>query len=144
MADSVTYEEFRKKERKKAASHTASPTDTESTILEDLQSTVSEVQDNLRTLTHKSIKEGAEHKWEREQMKTSFAEYQKSITQQMEQYAQRIQDLGTKLSGVKDEAAASSESSIWEINSISSEQCHEASWSNLSKQAYAFPVSLLR
>ena len=127
MADSVTYEEFRKQERKKSANHTASPTDTESTILEDLQSTVSEVQDNLRTLTNNSIKEGAQHKWEREQLKTSLAEYQKSITQQMEQYAQRIQDLETKLSGVKDEAAASSESSIWEINSISSEQDHEAS-----------------
>ena len=63
MADSVTYEEFRKQERKKAVNHTASPTDT---ILEDLQSTVSEVQDNLRSLTHKSIKEEAEHKWERE------------------------------------------------------------------------------
>ena len=127
MADSVTYEEFRKQERKKAVNHTASPTDTESTILEDLQSTVSEVQDNLRTLTHKYIKEDAQHKWEREQLKTSFAEYQKSMTQQMEQYALRIQDLETKLSGVKDEAAASSESSIWEINSISSEQDHEAS-----------------
>ena len=127
MADSVTYEEFRKQERKKAANRIASPTDTESTILEDLQSTVSEVQDNLRTLTHKSIKEGAEHKWEREQMKTSFAEYQKSITQQMEQYALRIQDLETKLSEVKDETAVSSESSIWEINSISSEQDHDAS-----------------
>ena len=122
MADSVTYEEFRKQERKKAVNHTASPTDTESTILEDLQSTVSEVQDNLRSLTHKSIKEGAEHKWEREQLKTSFAEYQKSMTQQMEQYAQRIQELETKLSTVKDETAASSESSIWEINSASSEQ----------------------
>ena len=127
MADSVTYEEFRKKERKKSANHTTSPTDTESTILEDLQSTVFEVQDNLRTLTHKSIKEGAEQKWEREQLKTSFAEYQKSITQQMEQYALRIQDLETKLSEVKDETVASSESSIWEINSISSEQDHEAS-----------------
>ena len=95
MADSVTYEEFRKQERKKAVNHTASPTDTESTILEDLQSTVSEVQDNLRTLTHKSIKEGAQQKWEREQLKTSFAEYQKAMTQQMEQYAQRIQELET-------------------------------------------------
>ena len=107
--------------------HTASPTDTESTILEDLQSTVSEVQDNLRTLTNKSIREGVQQKWEREQLKTSFAEYQKSITQQMEQYALRIQDLETKLSEVKDETAVSSESSIWEINSISSEQDHEAS-----------------
>ena len=120
MADSVTYEEFRKQERKKPVMHTTSPTDTESTILEDLQSTVSEMQDNLRSLTHKSIKEGAQQKWEREQLKTSFAEYQKSITQQMEQYAQRIQDLETKLSEVKDETANSSESSIWEINSISS------------------------
>ena len=127
MADSVTYEEFRKQERKKAVNHTASPTDTESTILEDLQSTVSEVQDNLRSLTHKSIKEGAQHKWEREQLKTSFAEYQKSMTQQMEQYALRIQDLETKLSEVKDETAASSESSIWEINSPSSEQDHDVS-----------------
>ena len=113
MADSVTYEEFRKQERKKPANHTASPTDTESTILEDLQSTVSEVQDNLRTLTNNSIKEGAQH--------------QKSITQQMEQYALRIQDLETKLSEVKDETAASSESSIWEINSISSERDHDVS-----------------
>ena len=127
MADSVTYEEFRKQERKKSANRTASPTDTESTILEDLQSTVSEVQDNLRTLTHKSIKEGAQYKWEREQLKTSVTEYQKSINQQMEQYAQRLQDLESKLSEVKDETAASSESSIWEINSLSSEQDHEAS-----------------
>ena len=52
MADSATYEEFRKQERKKAVNRTASPTDTESTILEDLQSTVSEVQDNLRSLSH--------------------------------------------------------------------------------------------
>ena len=122
MADSVTYEEFRKQERKKTVNHTASPT-----ILEDLQSTVSEVQDNLRTLTHKSIKEGAQHKWEREQLNTSIAEYQKSMTQQMEQYAQRIQELETKLSTVKDETAASSESSIWEINSVSSEQDHDVS-----------------
>jgi septin family protein len=127
MADSVTYEEFRKQDRKKAVNHTASPTDTESTILEDLQSTVSEVQDNLRTLTHKSIKEGAQHKWEREQLKTNITEYQKSMTQQMEQYAQRIQDLESKLSEVKIETAVSSESSIWEINSLSSEQDHEAS-----------------
>ena len=127
MADSVTYEEFRKQERKKAGNHTASPTDTESTILEDLQSTVSEVQDNLRRLTHKSIKEEAQQKWEREQLKTSFAEYQKSMTQQMEQYAQRIQELETKLSEVNDERTTGSESSIWEINSLSSEQDHEAS-----------------
>ena len=127
MADSVTYEEFRKQERKKPANHTASPTDTESTILEDLQSTVSEVQDNLRNFTHKSIKEGAQQKWEREQLKTSITEYQKSMTQQIEQYAQRIQDLETKLSEVKDETAVSSESSIWEINSLSSESDHDAS-----------------
>ena len=127
MADSVTYEEFRKQERKKTANHTTSPTDTESTILEGLQSTVSEVQDNLRTLTHKSIKEGAQYKWEREQLKTSITEYQKSMTQQMEQYAQRIQHLESKVSEEKDETAVSSESSIWEINSISSEQDHEVS-----------------
>ena len=125
MADSVTYEEFRKQERKKAVNHVASPTDTESTILEDLQSTVSKVQDSLRSLTHNSIKEGAQQKWEREQLKTSFTEYQKSINQQMEQYAQRIQDLETKLSEVKDETTASSESSIWEINSVSTEQDHD-------------------
>ena len=134
MADSVTYEEFRKQERKKTSNRTASPTDTESTILEDLQSTVSEVKDNLRTLTNKSIKEGAQQKWEREQLKTSITEYQKSITQQMEQYAQRIQDLESKLSEVKDETAVSSESSIWEINSLSSESKimmhHEATSQN--------------
>ena len=93
------------------------------------------MQDNLRSLTHKSIKEEAQQKWEREQLKTSIAEYQKSMTQQMEQYAQRIQHLESKLSEVKDDTAASSESSIWEINSVSSEQDHEVSWSNLSKLA---------
>ena len=127
MADSVTYEEFRKQERKKSANHTASPTDTESTVLEDPQSTLSEVQDNLRTLAHKSVKQGAQYKWEHEQLKTSITGYQKSINQQMEQYALRIQDLESKLSEVKDETATSSESSIWEINSLSSEQDHEAS-----------------
>ena len=60
-------------------------------------------------------------------MKTSITEYQKSMTQRMDQYAQRIQDLETKLSEVKDETAASSESSIWEINSVSSEQDHDVS-----------------
>ena len=118
---------FESRNGKKPANHTTSPTDTESTILEDLQSTVSEMQDNLRSLTYKSIKEGAQHKWEREQLKISVTEYQKSINQQMEKYAQRIQDLESKLSEVKDETAASSESSIWEINSLSSEQDHEAS-----------------
>ena len=85
------------------------------------------MQDNLQSLTHNSIQEGAQHKWEREQLKTSFAEYQKSMTQQMEQHAQRIQDLESRLFEVKDETAASSESSIWEINSVSSEQDHDVS-----------------
>ena len=119
MADSVTYEDFQKQERKKAGNPPASPTDTESTILEDLQSTVSEVQDNLRTLTHKSIKEGAQHKWEREQLKTSLAEYQKSITQQMEQYALRIQDLETARSIPENARSSRAEVQIHNPRSLS-------------------------
>ena len=124
MADSVTYENFESRNEKNVESKLPLH-HTESTILEDLQSTVSEVK-IIRTLTHKSIR-GSTAKWEREQLKTSITEYQKSMTQQIEQYAQRIQDLETKLSEVKDETAVSSESSIWEINSLSSESDHDAS-----------------
>ena len=50
MADSVTYEEFVKQENKRSGKHDISPTDTETTAIEDLQSTISEVQDNIKNL----------------------------------------------------------------------------------------------
>ena len=51
MADSVTYEEFVKQENRKSE---MSPTDTETT-LEDLQSTISEIQDSLKTLSSDTV-----------------------------------------------------------------------------------------
>ena len=52
------------------------------------QNTVSEVEDDLRTLTH----DGDQHIWESEQLKTITTKYQLIVEQQ----AQRIQDLTTK------------------------------------------------
>ena len=76
MADSVTYEEFVKQENKKVDKHDASPTDTETTAIEDLQSTISEVQDNVRNLTHKTKQDQIYHQWEHQQLKATFTEYQ--------------------------------------------------------------------
>ena len=76
MADSVTYEEFVKQDSKKVHKHDASPTDTETTAIEDLQSTISEVQDNVRNLTHKTKQDQIYHQWEHQQLKATFTEYQ--------------------------------------------------------------------
>ena len=77
MADSVTYEEFVKQENKKMDKHDASPTDTESTAIEDLQSTISEVQGNIRNLTHKTKLDQLYHQWEHQQLKATFTEYKR-------------------------------------------------------------------
>ena len=62
MADSVTYEEFVKQENKKVDKHDASPTDTETTAIEDLQSSVSAVQQSVQNLAHKTKQDQIYHR----------------------------------------------------------------------------------
>ena len=139
MADSVTYEEFVKQESKKVDKHDASPTDTETTAIEDLQSTISEVQDNVKNLTHKTKQDQIYHQWEHQQLKATFKEYQEMMkeklegyqtvmnhqlegyqtvmNQQLNTYATRIQELESHF----EKPSADSDSSVWEINSSSSD-----------------------
>ena len=139
MADSVTYEEFVKQENKKMDKHDASPTDTETTAIEDLQSTISEVQDNVKNLTHKTKQDQIYHQWEHKQLKATFTEYQEMMNHQLEgyqtvmkdkldgyqtimnqqlnTYATRIQELESHL----EKPSTDSDSSVWEINSSSSD-----------------------
>ena len=139
MADSVTYEEFVKQENKKMDKHDASPTDTETTAIEDLQSTISEVQDNIKNLTHKTKQDQLYHQWEHQQLKATFTEYQEMMNHQLEgyqtvmkdklegyqtvmnhqleTYATRIQELESQVQ----KPSPDSDSSVWEINSSSSD-----------------------
>ena len=128
MADSVTYEEFVKQENKKMDKHDASPTDTETTAIEDLQSTISEVQDNVKNLTHKTKQDQLYHQWEHQQLKATFTEYQEMMkeklegyqtimNQQLETYATRIQELESQMQ----KPSTDSDSSVWEIDSASSD-----------------------
>ena len=128
MADSVTYEEFVKQENKKMDKQDASPTDTETTAIEDLQSTISEVQDNVKNLTHKTKQDQLYHQWEHQQLKATFTEYQEMMKEklegyqtvmnhQLETYATRIQELESHL----EKPSTDSDSSVWEINSSSSD-----------------------
>ena len=117
MADSVTYEEFQKQESKKQ--DVLSPTDTESTALEDLQSMVSDVQDSVHQLSNKTKEDRVNQRWEHEQLKLALSEYKKTMDHQMELYTSRIQALETKLSEINDPDSDAA-SSIWEINSTSS------------------------
>ena len=128
MADSVTYEEFVKQENKKMDKHDASPTDTETTAIEDLQSTISEVQDNIKNLTHKTKQDQIYHQWEHQQLKATFTEYQEMMNHQfegyqtimnhqLETYATKIQELESRLQ----KPSTDSDSSVWEINSSSSD-----------------------
>ena len=150
MADSVTYEEFVKQENKKVDKHDASPTDTETTAIEDLQSTISEVQDNVKNLTHKTKQDRINHQWEHQQLKATFTEYQTVMKEklegyqemmnhqlegyqtvmkdklegyqtvmnhQLETYATKIQELESRLQ----KPSTDSDSSVWEINSSSSD-----------------------
>ena len=128
MADSVTYEEFVKQENKKMDKHDASPTDTETTAIEDLQSTISEVQDNVKNLTHKTKQDQIYHQWEHQQLKATFTEYQEMMKEKLEgyqrvmnhqlnTYATRIHELESHL----EKPSTDSDSSVWEINSSSSD-----------------------
>ena len=128
MADSVTYEEFVKQENKRSGKDNASPTDTETTAIEDLQSTISEVQDNVKNLTHKTKQDQIYHQWEHQQLKATFTEYQEMMNHQLEgyqtvmkdkleTYATRIQELESQIH----KPSVDSDSSVWEINSSSSD-----------------------
>ena len=139
MADSVTYEEFVKQENKRSGKDNASPTDTETTTIEDLQSTISEVQDNVKNLTHKTKQDRINHQWEHQQLKATFTEYQEMMNHQLEgyqtvmkdklegyqtvmnhqleTYATKIQELESRLQ----KPSTDSDSSVWEINSSSSD-----------------------
>ena len=128
MADSVTYEEFVKQENKRSGKHDISPTDTETTAIEDLQSTISEVQDNVKNLTHKTKQDQIYHQWEHQQLKATFKEYQTVMKEKLEgyqtvmnhqlnTYATRIQELESQVH----KSSADSDSSVWEINSSSSD-----------------------
>jgi chromosome segregation ATPase len=139
MADSVTYEEFVKQENKRSGKDDASPTDTETTAIEDLQSTISEVQDNIKNLTHKTKQDQIYHQWEHQQLKATFTEYQEMTKEKVEGYqemmkeklegyqtvmnhqlntcATRIQELESQVQ----KPSTDSDSSVWEINSSSSD-----------------------
>ena len=128
MADSVTYEEFVKQENKRSGKDDASPTDTETTAIEDLQSSVSEVQQSVQDLAHKTKQDQIYQQWEHQQLKATFTEYQEMMNHQLEgyqtvmkekleTYATRIQELESRL----EKPSTDSDSSVWEINSSSSD-----------------------
>ena len=150
MADSVTYEEFVKQENKRSGKDDASPTDTETTAIEDLQSSVSAVQQSVQDLTHKTKQDRINHQWEHQQLKATFTEYQTVMkdkldgyqemmnhqlegyqtvmkdklegyqtvmNHQLETYATRIQELESQVQ----KPSPDSDSSVWEINSSSSD-----------------------
>ena len=108
MADSVTHEEFFKKQNKQQE---MSPTDTETTM-EDMQETIIQVQDSLKLLTNKTIQDRVHQYKEQQAVKTS-----------MEGMNQKIQDLETEISKLQThkEDPEDSDSSVWEISSTSSD-----------------------
>ena len=107
MADSVTHEEFFKKQNKQQE---MSPTDTETTM-EDMQETIIQVQDSLKLLTNKTIQDRVHQYKEQQAVKTS-----------MEGMNQKIQDLEAEISKIQTpkEDPEDSDSSVWEISSTSS------------------------
>ena len=124
MADSVTHEEFFKKQNKQQQE--MSPTDTETTM-EDMQETIIQVQDSLKLLTNKTIQDRVHQYKEQQAVKTS-----------MEGMNQKIQDLESEISQLRNskeepsensisklqthkEDPEDSDSSIWEISSTSSD-----------------------
>ena len=109
MADSVTHEEFFKKQNKQQQE--MSPTDTETTM-EDMQETIIQVQDSLKLLTNKTIQDRVHQYKEQQAVKTS-----------MEGMNQKIQDLETEIFKLQNskEDTEDSDSSVWEISSTSSD-----------------------
>ena len=156
MADSITYGEFLKKENKKpikghdersptatyqndrsptATDHKEmSPSETETT-LEDMQSTILQVQENLQDLTNKTTQDMMICKRKHHQVKTSIHEYQQAMDQKIHIYEIRIEDLQTEVSKLQMQTEESmfqkqtkdpnnedsDSSSVWEINSASSD-----------------------
>ena len=123
MADSVTHEEFFKKQNKQQQE--MSPADTETTM-EDMQETIIQVQDSLKLLTNKTIQDRVHQHKEQQAVKTS-----------MEGMNQKIQDLEAEISQLRTpkeepvdsisqlrnhkEEPVDSDSSVWEISSTSSD-----------------------
>ena len=120
MADSVTYEEFQKEENKKSNKYHDSSCDTEATTIEELENTIGDLQKTIVTLTIKAKEDRINQKWETQQVKESLCKYQKLMDDQMTKYALRIEDLEAKLSTIN-EPHSDEESSIWEINTASSD-----------------------
>ena len=87
------------------------------TAIEDLKSTISEVQDNIKNLTHKTNQDQIYHQWEHQRLKATFTEYLEMMNHQLETYATRIQELESRL----EKPSTDSDSSVWEINSSSSD-----------------------
>jgi len=108
MADSVTHEEFFKKQN---IQQEMSPTDTETTM-EDMQETIIQVQDSLKLLTNKTIQDRVHHHKEQQAVKSS-----------MDAMKQKIQDLEDEISKwqTPKEEIEDSDSSVWEISSTSSD-----------------------
>ena len=109
MADSVTHEEFFKKQNKQQQE--MSPTDTETTM-EDMQETIIQVQDSLKLLTNKTIQDRVHQYKEQQAVKSS--------TEGMKQKIQDLEDEISKWQTPKEEPV-DSDSSIWEISSTSSD-----------------------
>ena len=123
MADSVTHEELFKKQNKQQE---MSPIDTETTM-EDMQETIIQVQDSLKLLTVKTIQDRVHRHKEQQAVKSS-----------MEGMKQKIEDLESEISQLRNsneepsensiskwqtskEEPVDSDSSIWEITSVSSD-----------------------
>lgn len=108
MADSVTHEEFFKKQN---IQQEMSPADTETTM-EDMQETIIQVQDSLKLLTNKTIQERVHRHKEHQAVKSS-----------MDAMTQKIQDLEAEISKwqTPKEEIEDSDSSVWEISSTSSD-----------------------
>ena len=123
MADSVTHEEFFKKQNKQQE---MSPTDTETT-LEDMQESIIQVQDSLKLLTNKTIQDRVNHYKEQQAMRNTMEGMNQKI-RDLEDEISKIQTLTEEpvdsISEVqihKEDPSEDSESSIWEISIGSSD-----------------------
>ena len=115
MADSVTYEEFVKQENRKSE---MSPTDTETT-LEDLQSTISEIQDSLQILSTETKTNQVQHEMKQKEVQQFMQEFQIAMNQRMESLQLEVAKLQVP------KQTEDSDSSIWEISSTSSSESEE-------------------
>ena len=123
MADSVTHEEFFKKQNKQQLD--MSPTDTETTM-EDMQETIIQVQDSLKLLTNKTIQDRVHQHKEQQAVKTSMEgmnqkieDLESEISQLRNSKEEPIENSISKLQNHKEDPE-DSDSSEWEISSTSS------------------------